>query len=149
MEFIFLTPDMNDEEIQSHRKKCDCLMIDKKKLDSADSFIVTDESFDMALQPLRLVVIRLQDLGRDSSLLNDRFRRNTMIIASDEDVRSHPEIVRFLETQGVALLMAKTSEKGLLDLRGLVKSLTSLRFKSIFIEDKIDLIAEFSESVLV
>lgn len=144
MEFIFLTADMNDEEIQSHRKKCDCLMIDKKKLESNDSFIVTDEAFDITLQPLRLVVIRLQDLKNDNVVLNDRFRRNTMIIASDEDVRSNPEVTRFLETQGVALLMAKTSKEGLLDLQSLVKSLTSLRFKSIFIEDKIDLIQEFN-----
>ena len=144
MEFIFLTSDMNDEEIQSHRKKCDCLMIDKKKLESNDSFIVTDEAFDITLQPLRLVVIRLQDLKNNNVVLNDRFRRNTMIIASDEDVRSSPEVTRFLENQGVALLMAKTSKEGLLDLQSLVKSLTSLRFKSIFIEDKIDLIQEFN-----
>ena len=122
-------------------------MFDLKKLQTNDSFIVEDESFDFKRQPLRLIVIHLKDLKRDWKVLNDRFRRNTMIIAGDDDVKNNPEIARFLESQGVALLMTKRNEDGLLSKEGLIKSLTSLRFKSLLIEDKIDLIKEFSEKI--
>ena len=119
-------------------------MFDQKKLQRGDSFIVDDETFDMLLQPLRLVVITLKDLDRSWNVLNDRFRRNTMIIASDEDVRGNPEISRFLESQGVALLMCKSHGDGFLSLESLKKSLSSLKLKSILVEDRIDLIKEYS-----
>lgn len=144
MEIHFLTALSTKESIQEFRKKCDCLMIDLKKLKTSDSFIVEDESFDYRCQPLRLVVIKLQDLDRRWTILNDRFRRNTMIIAADDDVKSNPEIARFLESQGVALLMAKKNVDGFFCYESLMRSLTSLKFKSILIEDRIDLIKEFS-----
>lgn len=144
MNFINVPEYATGETIQDLRKKCDCIMFDHKKLKTHDSFIVDDESFNMRLQPLRLVVIRLQDLDRSWSILFDRFRRNTMIIASDEDIRANPLIVRFLESQGVALLMCKSNADGSLNLESLKKSLSSLKFKSILVEDRIDLLKEFS-----
>lgn len=144
MEIIKVPDHASVETIQELRKKCDCIMFDHKKLKTLDSFIVDDESFDIKLQPLRLVVIRLQDLDRNWKILNDRFRRNTMIIASDEDVRSNPEINQFLESQGVALLMCKSNVDGSLNWESLKKSLTSLKFKAILVEDKIALIKELS-----
>lgn len=122
-------------------------MFDQKKLENdeaSESFIISDEDFDILLQPLRLVVISLKDLDPRWAILNDRFRRNTMIIASDEDVRKNKEINRFLELQGVALLMCKRQADGFLCLESLLKSLSSLKFKSILVEDRIDLIKEFT-----
>lgn len=145
METIFLKENATYDELQSLRKNCDCIMFDQKKLRVMDSFIVDDESFDMKLQPLRLIVIALKDLDHSWAVLNDRFRRNTMIIASDEDVRENPTISRFLESQGVALLMCKQHDNGYLSLESLHKSLSSLKFKSILIEDRIDLIKEYSD----
>ncbi|MBC7428349.1 MAG: hypothetical protein H7336_07040 [Bacteriovorax sp.] len=145
MEVHFLPAGTTGKDIQELRKKCDCIMIDLKKLNNTnDSFIVDDESFDFRLQPLRLIVIQLKDLQRSWSILNDRFRRNTMIIASDEDVRSNPVVCQYLESQGVALLMTKKNEDGFLSYEGLMKSLSSLQFKSILVEDRIDLIKELS-----
>jgi riboflavin biosynthesis pyrimidine reductase len=143
MKFQQLQKEASTTDIQELRKKCDCIMFDLKKLQTDDSFIVNDDSFDIRQQPLHLVVIELKDLNRNWSILNDRFRRNTMIIASDEDVRSNPAISSYLESQGVALLMCKSSDDGRLCLESLTKSLSSLKFKSILIEDKIDLIKEF------
>ena len=144
MEIHFLPLEAKASDIQELRKKCDCIMIDLKKLRSKDSFIVDDESYDLRLQPLRLVVIELKDLDRSWSILNDRFRRNTMIIAADDDVINNPAINQYLESQGVALLMTKKNADGRLSYDSLMKSLSSLKFKSILVEDKIDLIKEFS-----
>ncbi|MBC7713700.1 MAG: hypothetical protein H7177_10190 [Rhizobacter sp.] len=142
MDFIFLPPGLSGDQIQEYRKKCDCIMIDFKKLQTTDSYIIDDESF-FKLQPLRLVVIRLKDFNYQWGILKDRFRRNTMIVASDIDVRSYPEISQYLESQGVALLMCRSEGNGL-SLESLTKSLSSLKFKSILVEDRIDLIKEFS-----
>lgn len=148
MNLVFLTPGLSAREIQELRSNCDCLFIDHKKLNgSKDSFQVDDESFDIRKQPLRLVVISLHHLKRDWEVLNDRFRRNTMIIAADEEVRGSPEIVRFLEERGVALLMCGRNKKGLLDGEGLFKSLTSLKLSTILIEDHIDLLPDLTPLV--
>ncbi len=145
MNIQFLPSYLVDKEIQELRKQFDCIMIDHKKINNTNgSFIIDDESFDIRLQPLRLVVIELKDLNPNWSLLTDRFRRNTMIITSDEDVRNNPDINQYLESQGVALLMAKKNDDGKLSYESLMKSLSSLKFKSILVEDRIDLIDEFS-----
>ena len=144
MEIITLKPDSSYSDTQALRASVDCLMFDKKKLATKDSFMVDDENFDMRRQPLRLAVMSLHDLDSTWNILTDRFRRNTMIIAPDDEVRDNPEIVQFLESQGVALLMTKRLPDGKLEYAGLIKSLTSLQFKKILIEDKIDMIEELS-----
>lgn len=144
MNFQFIPPGASGDDIQLLRKKSECLMFDIKKIKSDGSFLIIDESFDFKLQPLRLAVTKLNDIDRSWKILNDAYRRNTMIIAGDSDVRSNPEIIRFLESQGVALLMVADTGDGFLSLESLTKSLTSLKFKSILVEDRIDLIKEFT-----
>lgn len=144
MEIITLKPDSSYSDTQALRASVDCLMFDKKKLATKDTFMVDDENYDMRKQPLRLAVMSLHDLDSTWNILTDRFRRNTMIIAPDDEVRDNPEIVQFLESQGVALLMTKRLPNGKLEYAGLIKSLTSLRFNKILIEDKIDMIEELS-----
>lgn len=145
MNLKFITPGLTFAEIQELRKNCDCLLIDHKKINgSKDSFQVEEESFDIKKQPLRLVAISFSELKLDWSVLNDQYRRNTMIVAADEEVRGNPEIVRFLEQRGVALLMCRKNEKGLLDGEGLFKSLTSLKFNTILVEDHIDLLPDLT-----
>lgn len=145
MNVKFLTPELSFLDIQELRKNTDCILIDHKKLNgSEDSFQVEGESFDIRKQPLRLVAISLNDLNREWGVLNDQYRRNTMIVAADEEVRDNPEIVRFLESQGVALLMCRRNKKGLLDGEGLFRSLTSLRFNTILVEDHIDLLPDLT-----
>jgi len=144
MEIIKLKSDSTYEETQKLRASVDCLIFDKKKLTTKDSFMVDDESFDIRKQPLRLAVMSLHDLDSTWNILTDRFRRNTMIIAPDDEVRDNPEIVQFLESQGVALLMTKRLDNGKLSYDGLIRSLTSLRFNTLLVEDKIDMIEELS-----
>ncbi len=148
MNLIFLSPGSSRAETRELRKKCDCLLIDHKKIiGSKDSFQVEEEGFDIRKQPLRLVVVSLSQIKHDWRVLNDEYRRNTMIIAADEEVRENPEIVRFLEGKGVALLMCRRNKKGLLDGEGLFKSLTSLKFNTILIEDHIDLLPDLTPLV--
>lgn len=145
MDIIKLKPDSTYAETQTLRSSVDCLIFDKKKLTTTkDSFMVDDENFDIRRQPLRLAVMSLNDLDSTWHILTDRFRRNTMIIAPDDEVRDNPEIVQFLESQGVSLLMTKRLDNGQLSFEGLIKSLTSLRFKSLLVEDKIDMIDELN-----
>ena len=145
MDIIKLKPDSTYAETQTLRSSVDCLIFDKKKLTTTkDSFMVDDENFDIRRQPLRLAVMSLHDLDSTWHILTDRFRRNTMIIAPDDEVRDNPEIVQFLESQGVSLLMTKRLDNGQLSFEGLIKSLTSLRFKSLLVEDKIDMIDELN-----
>lgn len=145
MEIIKLKSDSTYQETQKLRASVDCLIFDKKKLTTTkDSFMVDDENFDIRRQPLRLAVMSLHDLDSTWHILTDRFRRNTMIIAPDDEVRDNPEIVQFLESQGVSLLMTKRLDNGQLSYAGLIKSLTSLRFKSLLVEDKIDMIDELN-----
>lgn len=147
MKIQFLSPESTYKEIQELRSEVDCIMIDQKKLnqkDQTDSFQVDDEEFDIRRQPLRLIAVSLHDIKPHWGVLNDRFKRNTMIISFDDEVQDNPRIVRFLEERGVALLMCKKNKKGLLDYEGLFKSLTSLKFNSILVEDNIDLIEELT-----
>lgn len=147
MRIQFLSPESTYREIQELRSEVDCIMIDQKKLnqkDQTDSFQVDDEDFDIRRQPLRLIAVSLHDIKPHWGVLNDRFKRNTMIISFDDEVQDNPRIVRFLEERGVALLMCKKNKKGLLDYEGLFKSLTSLKFTSILVEDNIDLIEELT-----
>lgn len=143
MNFIFSSDNTTYEELQDLRKNTDCILIDKKKLihnPNRDSFMVDDPEFDRKLQPLRLVVINLSEIDPYWKILNDPMRRNTMIISPDDEVRSNPDLVRLLESMGVALLMSKRDANQYIELEGLTKSLSSLQFKKILVEDTIDLI---------
>lgn len=145
MKFTFLKSNASYEEIQELRKNTDCIVVDHKKMSTKDLFMVDDPDFDRRLQPLRLVVVNLSELDPYWKILNDPMRRNTMIISPDDEVRGHPDTVRLLESMGVALLMSKRNESAQIDLAGLTKSLTSLRFERILVEDTIDLIPELNQ----
>ncbi len=147
MKIQFVSPESTYREVQELRAQSDCILIDQKKLnqkDQVDSFQVDDESFDIRKQPLRLIALSLHDLKPHWGVFNDRYKRNTMVISFDDEIQDNPRIVRFLEERGVALLMCKRNNKGLLDYEGLMKSLTSLKFTSILVEDNIDLIEEIN-----
>lgn len=149
MKFTFTQSNSTYEDIQELRKNTDCILIDHKKMKSQDLFMVDDPEFDRRLQPLRLVVVNLSELDPYWKILNDPMKRNTMVISPDDEVRAHPDIVRLLESMGVALLMSKRNESHQIDLEGLTKSLKSLRFERVLVEDTIDLIPELTQQVLI
>lgn len=144
MNFTFLKNPTSDVELQELRKKCDCIMMDKKKMNSTDLFMVNEADYDKRFQPLRLLVCNLSELDPYWKILNDPMKRNTMVVSPDDEVINHPDIVRLLESMGVALLMAKRSGANHIDLGGLTKSLSSLRFNNILVEGEIDLIPELN-----
>lgn len=124
------------QEIQFLRKTVSCLLIDFRKLETNDEFLVDDDNFKASLQPLRIIPLRLNELKKDWKIFYGPFRRNTMIVASDQEVREKKEITAFLEAQGVALLMVQKNADGKLSREGFIRSLTSLRFESLLIESQ-------------
>ena len=136
--------------VHSFRQKYDCIMVGRKtiELDNPSLTTRTDE-FENLSHPLRIVVGSLRGLKQHWKILQDEFKRNTMIVATDDEVRENPDVVRFLETQGVALLAVKKNEEGLVDLKAMLKSLASLKLTSVLVEGGPMLATEFLKASLV
>ena len=136
--------------VHALRQKYDCIMVGRKTIELDNPSLTTrTEEFETLSHPLRIVVGKLQGLNHDWKILRDEFKRNTMIVTTDEEIKSHPEVVRFLETQGVALLSVKQSDDGLVDLKSMLKSLSSLKLTSILVEGGPMLATEFLKAALV
>ena len=136
--------------VHSLRQKYDCIMVGRKTVELDNPSLTTrSDDFEEISHPLRLVVGTLTGLNREWKVLSDEFKRNTMIIATDEDVKNNPEVVRFLETKGVALLAVKKNEEGKVDLKSMLKSLASLKLTSILVEGGPTLATEFLKAGLV
>lgn len=136
--------------VHSLRQKYDCLMVGRKTVELDNPSLTTrSDEFENISHPLRLVIGTLKGLNHDWKILKDEFKRNTMIVATDDEVRNHPEIVRFLESQGVALLSVKKTDDGKVDLKAMLKSLASLKMTSILVEGGPTLATEFLKEGLV
>lgn len=146
----YMTGKESKARVHALRQKYDCIMVGRKTIEFDNPSLTTrTEEFETLSHPLRIVVGKLQGLNHDWKILQDEFKKNTMIIATDDEVRSHPEVVRFLETQGVALLSVKKNEEGLVDLKSMLKSLASLKLTSILVEGGPILATEFLKASLV
>lgn len=136
--------------VHTLRQKYDCIMVGRKTIEFDNPSLTTrTDKFETLSHPLRIVVGKLQGLNHDWKILQDEFKRNTMIVATDDDVKNNPEVVRFLELQGVALLAVKKNEEGLVDLKSMLKSLASLKLTSILVEGGPMLATEFLKESLV
>jgi diaminohydroxyphosphoribosylaminopyrimidine deaminase/5-amino-6-(5-phosphoribosylamino)uracil reductase len=136
--------------VHTLRQKYDCIMVGRKTIEFDNPSLTTrTDEFENISHPLRIVVGKLQGLNHDWKILQDEFKRNTMIVATDEDVKNNPEIVRFLELQGVALLAVKKNDERLVDLKAMLKSLASLKLTSILVEGGPMLATEFLKESLV
>lgn len=137
----------NQSLTQLLRQKYDCVLVDRETIEKDDPSLCVIAGEGM--QPLRIVLGSLEKINHDWLILKDQYKRNTMMVSTDEDVRNHPEVVRYLETQGVALLSVKANELGQVDLWALMKSLASLKFTSILLEGSESLNLEFLNAKLV
>lgn len=136
--------------VHALRQKYDCIMVGRKTVELDNPSLTTrTEEFETLSHPLRIVVGKLAGIDRDWKIIQDEFKRNTMIVATDDDVKNNQEVVRFLETQGVALLSVKKNEDGQVDLKAMLKSLASLKLTSILIEGGPMLATEFLKASLV
>lgn len=134
--FIHLAMGETQSSLWALRQKYDCVLVDRKSIEQSNLSLTVDcDDFEILSQPLRIVLGKLVGLNRDWQIFHDQWRRNTMMVATDEEVRSNQEIVRFLDSQGVALLSVKQNEEGLVDLAALLKSIASLKLTSILVED--------------
>lgn len=146
----YITGEESLGRVHALRQKYDCIMVGRKTIELDNPSLTTRSTdFEVLSHPLRLVVGKLSGLNRDWKILNDEFSRNTMIVATDAEVRNHPEVVRFLESSGVALLAVRASADGMVDLKAMLKSLASLKFTSILIEGGPMLATQFIEEKLV
>ena len=136
--------------VHSLRQKYDCILVGRKTVELDNPTLTTrSDEFETLSHPLRLVVGSLSGLNHDWKVLNDEFKRNTMIVTTDKEIIAHPEVARFLETQGVALLSVKQTHEGKIDLQAMLKSLASLKLTSILVEGGPTIATEFLKAKLV
>jgi hypothetical protein len=79
--------------------------------------------------PLRILLSPFGELDFSWKVLSDDARRNTMVISTYEDVSNHPEIVRKLESLGIAQLSVEK-----LDEQVLLATLARYKFISVLFE---------------
>ena len=89
-------------------------------------------NIDPRKQPLRLVWMELKSINFALNFFSDEFKRNTVVLSGDQDIRENGDIAYELEKRGIALLMRGNLESAL-------KSLHSLKIKSILVESGSDL----------
>jgi riboflavin biosynthesis pyrimidine reductase len=115
------------------RRTHDCVWMDRAGIEKFNPVLqVLDSPNDHKVQPLRLVWIDLKSINFDHAVFCDQWKRNTMVLASDSDVRENQDIAFELDKRGIALLMSGPDEKN--PLPSVLKSLASLKFKSILVE---------------
>lgn len=119
--------------INDLRRIHDCVWMDKAGIEKFNPILqVLNSPNEAKLQPLRLIWIDLKSINFNWHVFSDQWKRNTMVLASDRDVRENEDIAYELEKRGIALLMSGLDEKN--PLPSVLKSLASLKFKSILVE---------------
>jgi diaminohydroxyphosphoribosylaminopyrimidine deaminase/5-amino-6-(5-phosphoribosylamino)uracil reductase len=132
------------------RQKYDCIMVGRKTVEADDPGLTTrSDEFENLSHPLRLIVGSLGTLNQNWKIVSDEFKRNTMFVATDEDIQKHSDVAFFLEKNGVALLSAGANNEGRVDLKSMLKSLASLKMTSILLEGGPTLATEFLKLGLV
>lgn len=132
------------------RQQYDCLMVGRKTIEADNPDLTTrSEEFEKISHPLRLILGSLSRISKDWKIVTDEFKRNTMFVSTDEDIKNNQDVAFFLEKNGIALLSTGKDEKGNIDLRSMLKSLGSLKMTSILLEGGPTLATEFLKQGLV
>lgn len=132
------------------RQQYDCLLVGRKTIEKDNPDLTTrSEEFEKLSHPLRIVVGSLGKINRDWKIVTDEFKRNTMFVSTDEDIRQNQDTAFFLEKNGIALLSAARTAEGQVDLRSMLKSLGSLKMTSVLLEGGPALATEFLKQGLV
>lgn len=146
----YITGAESRDYVHRLRQKYDCIMVGRKTVEADDPGLTTrSDEFEKVSHPLRLVVGSLGSVNQNWKIVTDEFKRNTMFVATDEDIRKHSDVAFFLEKNGVALLSAGKNEQGRVDLKSMLKSLASLKMTSILLEGGPTLATEFLKQGLV
>lgn len=131
----YITGNESLKKVHELRQKYDCIMVGRNTVELDNpTLTVRHPEIENKSHPLRLIVTSLGKLNKNWAVLNDDFKRNTMIITTDSEVATYPEIVRFLESQGVALLQTKANSAGRIDFHSVFKSLASMKLTSVLVE---------------
>lgn len=114
------------------RSRYDCIWSDSEAINVFNPrLLLADTADNFKLHPLRLIWTSLSQIDFNKNVYCDSFRRNTIVLALDADVLEHESIAHELEKHGIALLMAGKNQNSV---ESVLKSLASLRLKSILIE---------------
>ena len=136
--------------VHSLRQKYDCIMVGRKTIEIDNPSLTTrTDEFESLSHPLRIVVGKLKGLNHDWKIFQDDYKNNTMIMTTEDDVRDSPDVVQFLESQGVALLPVKKNEDESIDLNLILKALANLKLTSILVEGGPMLATAFLKASLV
>ena len=146
----YITGALSRARVHTLRQKYDCIMVGRNTVELDNPSLTTrSDEFEKTSHPLRIVVGKLKKLNHDWTILKDDLRRNTMIVTTDADIKNNSEVVRFLESQSVALLSVKARADGMVDLKAMLKSLAGLKLTSILVEGGPMLATEFLKEGLV
>jgi diaminohydroxyphosphoribosylaminopyrimidine deaminase/5-amino-6-(5-phosphoribosylamino)uracil reductase len=132
------------------RQHYDCIMVGRKTVEADNPSLTTrSEEFEKLSHPLRLVLGAMKELKQDWKIFSDELKRNTMMVATEADIRAHQDVAFFLEQKGIALLSSAADQNGRVDLPSVLQSLASLKMTSILLEGGPTLATEFLKQGLV
>lgn len=136
MEFSFKRPTIHySHNIQPQlRNTFDVVVVDQQTL-HADNPSLKDENS----RHLRIVVGKLSTMNLKLQVFTDSYKRSTMIVTTDVEAANNQDIVRYLESQGIALLALKKNDDGSVDLRSMLRTLASLKISSVLVEGSLEL----------
>lgn len=131
MELTFKRPAIHySQNIQSQlRDSYDVVMVDQQTLHAEDPSLRDEFS-----RHLRVIVGKLSTINLGLRVFTDSYKRSTMIVTTDEEAASNRHIVRYLESQGIAMLALKKNEEGNVDLISLLRTFASLKITSVLVE---------------
>jgi diaminohydroxyphosphoribosylaminopyrimidine deaminase/5-amino-6-(5-phosphoribosylamino)uracil reductase len=148
--FVHLNRDSSEEFVNELRQRYDCVIVERVYIERENPSLITNsDKFNDLSHPLRLIMGPLAGLNPQWKILDDELRRNTMFIATHDEVSKHQDVAHFLEKNGTALLSVKPNAEGSVDLLSLLKSLASLKLTSLLIEGDSDLSQAFLKQGLV
>lgn len=116
------------------RSRFSCLWMDEAEVNRFDPHLQI-EGVDPKKQPLRIIWIRLDAIDFSKKVFSDEYRRNTIVITTDQDIAENAEIAFKLEQTGIGLM---TQGQSRTELKSVLKTLTSLKLKSLLIEGTSD-----------
>ena len=132
------------------RQKYDGVLVGKNTL-ALDNPSLTNRSteFTSISHPRRIGIGTLKNVNLDWKIFNDEFRKNTLFISTDKEIKTYPHIVDFLHNQDVALLAVSENWEGQVDLKEMLKKIADLNITSILLEGGPILASQFLKENLV
>ncbi len=146
----YITGPESLRRVHALRQKYDSILVGRKTLELDNPSLTTrSEDFLELSQPKRIVIGKLHGLNLDGKIFSDEFISQTIIVTTEDDIKSHPAHVQLLESRGVSLLAVKKNEEGQVDLKIMLDKLGELKITSLLLEGGPVLATQFLKLKLV